>query len=1131
MMAFHTHTATRADAFIRPLADLFAAPAFDPLGPEVVGIPTRGLERWVSQQLAQVLGARAGHRDGICANIEFRFLGGLIAHATTVPGIDPEDDPWRPDRAVWPLLQVVDELRGAPWLQQLVGHVGLDGSDDPDGVRRGRRYGVLRHVADLFDRYAMHRPEMVVRWAAGGDDDGGGGVLDPEVVWQAKLWRALRERIGVACPAERLDDDCIRIREHPESVGLPPRLAIVGVSRLPASYLRVLVALSGGREVHLFALHPSPELWDRMRVAQCATGPLTARRQDRSIDLVHHPLLAAWGRDARELQIVLGEASAAPRVAAAVTAPPTLLGRIQADIRADRAPGGIPWGASIDGRPQLAGDDDTVQVHACHGRSRQVEVLRDALLHLFARDPSLEPRDVIVLCPDLPAFAPLVKATFATGDGSQIPLSLPAGSVDADVATLRVRVSDRSQRELNPLIGVLEDLVRLANRRVTATEVLEFAMSEPVRRRFRFDDDDLDRLEDWVRAAEIRWGLDRAARAEFGLGDVASNTWQAGIDRLLAGVAMADEDERTVAGLVPVDSVESGAIDLVGRFAEFVDRLGDVLRALQTSATPGAWSERMSWAVDALALAEPEAADDRVAVAGLLARIREDAGDTIVSLDLDEFRTLLRPHIAGEPARTAFRTGALTVTSMVPMRGVPHRVVCLLGLDDAVFPAKPTRDGDDLMLGTARCGDRDARSESLAHLLDALLAAGERLVITYAGRNELTNVELSPAVPVGELLDACAATVRIPGAADGAGRDALLGRVWIRHPLQAFDARNFLLGGLMDGRVWGFDRSALDGARVLAGPRPVSPGFLAAPLAPLAGDVIELEALVRFVEHPCREFLRTRLGVRMSAQREEIPDELPVRLEPLEAWRVGDRLLAACLAGADMARALEVERARGALPPGVFGQDALDEIATGVQAILDASAAQLAGPPRSVPIDLALAGGRRLVGVVPGFRDATLLGARYARLSVRLRAAAWVRLLALTLTDPSSAANATLIGKPAKVGAAAQTSTIGPIPPDAARTALEGVVRLYDDGMRQVPVLFAATSARYAEAARRGGDRWAAAAEAWDPGWQRPGEVADPEHRLVFGGAPALAVIRERFETRFTEAAAAFWNPLLDYEH
>jgi exodeoxyribonuclease V gamma subunit len=1128
-MAFHVHTASRAEAFVNPLAALLATPTADPLAAELVGIPTRGMERWLAQRLAQILGARPGAQDGICANVEFRFLGGLIGTALAGPLADPAADPWHPDRAVWPLIETVDELGAAPWLGPLVRQLARDGSDDPDRLRRGRRYGVMRHVADLFDRYQMHRPEMVASWAAGGFADGAGGVLAAGAVWQAELWRALRGRIGVASPAERLDDDCARIRAQPHDLPLPPRIAIVGVSRVPASHLRVLEALADAREVHLFALHPSPELWDRMAARRLVTGPSTPRGRDRSAEVVRHPLVAAWGRDARELQIVLG---AGDRSAAgsASAAPTTLLGRLQADIRADRAPAGAPWGdTGPDRRPELGAQDASLQVHACHGRARQVEVLRDALLHMFADDPSLEPREVVVMCPDLDAFAPLVTATFAGGDDSRFRTAPPEGSVDAQAAALRVRVSDRSQRERNPLIAVLDNLLRLGTRRVTANEVLELATSAPVRRRFVLDDDDLDQFESWVRSAEIRWGLDGAARARFGLDGLSCNTWREGMDRLLAGVAMADEDQRTVAGVVPVDSVESGMIDLAGRVAEFVERLADALRALERPGTPAEWCARLSRAIDGLALAAPDAQEDRVALEVMLSTVEEQAGATAVALDLAELRALLAPHISGAPGRTAFRTGALTVTSMEAMRGVPHRVVCLLGLDDAVFPAKATRDGDDLMLAVPRCGDRDGRSESLAQLLDAVMAAGERLVITYSGRNELTNVEIPPAVPVGELLDACAATVRVRGAGSDAGRAALGDRVWLHHPLQPFDARNFIAAGVMDGRVWSFDSDALAGARALQGPRRAPRPFLEAPLAPLAAEVIELDALVRFVEHPCREFLRTRLGVRVVYPADAIPDELPVELDPLETWRVGDRVLRACLAGVDLARAVAAERARGAVAPGALGGAQLDAIARTVEAILDAAGA-IGGPPRSVPVDVQLADGRRVVGIVPRLRGSVLLDARYGRLAPKSRAAAWVRLLALTLADPAASVSARLIGRPARRGARAQTSTMGPVPATAARAALGAVAGLYDDGMSRVPLLFAETSARYAEVARRGEDPWPAAAAKWDSEWQE-GESADRAHRMIFGRPQRLASLRGGLEPRFGEAALALWGPLMDHEH
>ena len=132
--------------------------------------------------------------------------------------------------------------------------------------------------------------------------------------------------------------------------------------------------------------------------------------------------------------------------------------------------------------------------------------------------------------------------------------------------------------------------------------------------------------------------------------------------------------------------------------------------------------------------------------------VTEAAGHA-TDLALEEIRAVLADRVKGRPTRANFRTGHLTVCTLVPMRSVPHRVVCLLGLDDGVFPRKGPRDGDDLMLDDPHVGERDARTEDRQLLLDALMAATDKLIVTYTGNDERTNLERPPAVPVGELLD------------------------------------------------------------------------------------------------------------------------------------------------------------------------------------------------------------------------------------------------------------------------------------------------------------------------------------------------------------------------------------------
>ncbi len=101
---------------------------------------------------------------------------------------------------------------------------------------------------------------------------------------------------------------------------------------------------------------------------------------------------------------------------------------------------------------------------------------------------------------------------------------------------------------------------------------------------------------------------------------------------------------------------------------------------------------------------------------------------------------------------------------MTPMRSVPHRVVCLLGLDDGVFPRAGAIDGDDVLARRPFTGERDLRSEDRQLMLDAIMAARRHLVVTYTGANETTGQPRPPAVPLRELLDALAGRPPMPTA-------------------------------------------------------------------------------------------------------------------------------------------------------------------------------------------------------------------------------------------------------------------------------------------------------------------------------------------------------------------------------
>ncbi|WP_040779841.1 exodeoxyribonuclease V subunit gamma [Nocardia pneumoniae] len=1117
-MPLHIHRAERADVLAQALAGVLSSPQEDPFAAEVVAVPAKGVERWLTQSLSAVLGA-GDSADGVCANIAFPSPAALVAEVlAAASGVAPEDDPWAQERAVWTLLRVIDASLPEPWCAVLARHLGA-----PSGAGRehrlGRRYATAAEVAALFDSYGAQRPALITEWAAGRDTDGAGAAVPDDLLWQPMLWRRLRAEIGEPSPAERLEAACARLRAEPDLVPLPPRVSLFGVTRLPSDQLAVVSALAAARDIHLWLAHPSPVLWSRVD----RMPPARTRAEDRSAAAVSHPLLAGLARDVRELQqrlagltptgsdthhsAVTGTESGAPEGGS----PTTLLRALQAGIRDDRWPPA----------PGAVAADGTVQVHACHGPARQVEVLRECLLGLFAADETLQPRDVLVMCPEVEAYAPLVRAAF----GQRTPGS-PEAQADSEHPghRLRVRLADRGRGVTNPLLAVIGVLLELADGRVTVTQVLDLAAAEAVRRRCGFDDDDVERLREWAAESGARWGIGQRQRQAFGLADFAQNTLNSAVDRILLGVTAGETSEDWLDLALPLDDVDSNDVDLAGRFAEYIDRLAVCLRDLRGPRPAQEWAAVLGRALDLLTDVPDAQAWMRTEARQELAAATEHAGE--VSLRLADVGVLLRSRLAARPTRANFRTGELTVCTMVPMRSVPHRVVVLLGLDDEVFPRASGADGDDLLARQPLLGERDPRSEDRQLLLDAVLAARDTLLVFHTGADPVTGAHRPPAIPVAELLDALRAHV-------GAAMDAVV----TRHPLQDFDRRNFRAE-----RPFSFDTAALAGAQASGRPAQPRPAFLPTPLPPAETTDVALADLISFAEHPVRAFLWQRLGLRVPEHEEDIADRLPIELDGLAKWELGERLLAARLTGADPAGLRAAEWRRGTLPPFGFGAAVLDEVEHTVDRLVRVAQADYAGTPRAVDIAADLGNGRRLTGTVPEVRGETLVRTTFSRIAPKHRVGAWVSLLALAVTEDRSwravSTGRGQFGRPAW-----RCELTAPDAPVAAEILRE-LVALRDAGLTEpLPVAPTATAV-YAERRFRGAgvdEAIAAAEREFNGGPNGPGPFGDHTDRhlrYVWGPAPRLddlmaapAPAGEPGEaTRFGALARRIWAPLLAAE-
>lgn len=1096
-MPLHLHRAERTDLLADGLGALLANPLTDPFATELVVVPARGVERWLSQRLSHVLGGRGG--DGVCAGVAFRSPGSLIAEITGTA----DNDPWSPDDMAWPLLEAIDCSLDEPWCRALAMHVGHFHTGAEAELRQGRRYEVARRLAGLFDSYARQRPQLLVDWG-----DGDPGDLDEDLRWQPELWRALVARVAVDPPHVRHAKTIARLREAPSE--LPPRLSLFGHTRLARTDIELLEAVATHHDLHLWLPHPSEVLWR----ALAGTRGAIPRREDVSHRAVSHPLLATLGRDLRELQRGLPADPVTDEYLAGTARPDTLLGWLQSDIAADAV---RPLGRT------MAAGDRSVQIHNCHGPARQVDVLREVLLGLLQDDPTLEPRDILVMCPDIETYAPLIMADFGLGD-------VVHGAHPAH--QLRVRLADRSPIQTNPLLGVAAQLLALAAGRVTASEVLNLAQAPPVRARFGFTDDDLEAITRWVRQANIRWGLDQEHRRPYHV-DFVHNTWRFGIDRILAGVAMSDDSNAWIDATLPLDDVGSNRVQLAGQFAEFVARLQHTLDSLTGTRPLTDWLAALT---EGIALLTRVRDADEWQTGQMQREFSQTLGQAgprgDIALRLPDIRALLTQRLAGRPTRANFRTGTLTVCTMVPMRSVPHRVVCLVGLDDGLFPRLGIVDGDDALARCPMTGERDIRSEDRQLLLDAIGAATEKLVITYTGANEYSGQPRPPAVPLAELLDTLDATTMAEV------RDSIV----VEHPLQPFDIRNVIPGGLVPDVPFSFDPTVLRAARATTGDHGEQPKFISAPLPPPpAGDII-LADLVGFFKDPVKGFFRA-LEFTLPYDVDGVQDAMPVEIDGLEEWTVGDRMLGDILRGMTPDDARQAEWRRGTLPPGQLGWRKVTEIRD--QAALLASEA-LRHMHRHRPagasaydVDVDLGGGRRLTGTVSPVYDDRLVSVTYSRLDGKHLLESWIPLLALVAHYPGRDFSAVCIGRMRR-GASTRTEGLGP-PHDGEQAVevLRELVAIYDAGRREPIPLPIKTSYAWAAARYGGEDPVAEARYRWKSSDRFPGEDQAPAHARAWGkGAPLEELMQpvrpgeecDGEDNRLGAYAARVWLPMLRAE-
>ena len=699
MPGLRLFTSNRLEILAGKLAELLRPPLPSPLESEIVLVQSKGMERWVSMELAR--------HHGICANYKFpfpnRFVYGVFREV--IPDL-PEISPFDPWVMTWKIMGLLPSCLKRDGFQAC----GFTSGDDPSSLKRFQLSG---RIANLFDQYLVFRPEMILDWEKSKEGD-----------WQVILWRQLakgNEKRHLAALQkvflERPQKNSLDLKN------LPTRISVFGISALPPFHMKILSVLSGFIEVNLFLMNPCQEFW-----ADIVSGREMKRIEEklkkgnkvpRDLPLEKgNSLLAsmgALGRDFFSQIFDLGcDGHGSFHGGFVDPGEKSLLHAIQSDILNLRE-------RSADVRSKISESDDSIQIHSCHSPMREIEVLQDRLLAMFEADPALRPGDILVMTPDIETYAPYIQAAFSlpVDDPRRVPFS----------------IADRGVRMESQVIDAFFNLLDLQGSRLGASQVMGILESPLVQKRFGLSEADLELIHGWVRETGIRWGIDGESRSELGLPGFQENTWRAGMERMLLGYAMPDQDGQMFMGILPYDRIEGGEASILGNFLGFVEKLFKSVKELDELRTLEEWSGFLAALFEEFFLPDEETARDVKVIRLTLHDLgsKQAFSDFNEKIRLDVIKAYLKTFLESEGFGFGFLTGGVTFCALLPMRSIPSKVICLAGMNDNDYPRQTKSLGFDLMAKNPKPGDRSRRNDDRYLFLEALLSARERLYISYVG--------------------------------------------------------------------------------------------------------------------------------------------------------------------------------------------------------------------------------------------------------------------------------------------------------------------------------------------------------------------------------------------------------------
>ncbi len=928
---FYLHVSNRTEHLLRHLAEVLRVGERRNLfEKEVFLVQSQGMERMISQYLADVFQCWCNFQYLLPLDFLNLIARKLGMHIST-DGFDRRIMIWH-----------IEEL-----LRSLDGDVYSGLANYIRGDDRGlKRFQLARKLANIFDQYQVMRPDMLSGWEKGLPTTTAGAER-----WQMSLWQRLCARLeGVPHRGDLLRMVIDMFRQEKGLSGLlPRRISIFGLHTMPPLFLEYLNGLSQHTDIHLYILSPCRHYWGDIENKRTQLRrKITLQKQGKPVETEmpeNHPLLASLGQQGRDFQRMLLENVRFQLEFESFEKPlevvsPCLLHRLQQDLLE---------GEVVEAKGEQFPDDTSVHIVSCHSKLREMTILKDYILNLLHNDAGLELRDIVVMAPDIQEYVALIPAIFND---------------------IQHSIADRSMRRRNRAIGAFIDFLHVVDGRFGWSEVLDLLQNEVIYPNFDLTPADLQTLQHWVTDSGIRWGLSADQRGAMGLPAFSESTWGAGLERLLMGYAT-DVDE-CVEGILPYKNVEGGSAQALGGLCQFIDIFERARKEFENEHSLEDWSRILLIYAGQLLGDE----DDRelLEMNGILAELGSLHGrfhESSVGFDVVQAWLV---HTAKESrSSSGFLRGQLTFCSMLPMRSIPFKTVCLMGLNDGVFPKADRWATFDLMGETQRPGDRSQRADDRYQFLEALLAARKNLFLSYVGQSIVSNENIPPSVVVTELLEILEKSYGV--------KDKV-----VMHPLHPFNSRYFLPG---HAGLYSYNSHYCKTAEILRQggeeKRPWWSGSMA-----VEPERIQIRDLLSFYANPQRFFVRKCLAIRLDSERELPEDREAFSVEGLDDYLIDQELVARILDGEGPDVLHSQLRLQGRWPLATPGQLAFEEKVAEISAFTERIGTLDMGKRLAdMPIDLEV-GGYHITGTLTNLFEGGIVFTRYATLKGKDLVAGWI---------------------------------------------------------------------------------------------------------------------------------------------